>query len=247
MSGLSIGGIRPSQSEFIAEETVITVTSNVDHPRLFFISGEFGPLEAGLPVQLPLWLALTLRKKGKCKFKIPSWMTVASLEIFIQNEKEETSLEPLPFHYMEIARLLLHNAREDVDNPDKISSLLQDLENIRMDRMKLSIQELAGMFVTLALSQIYNNSVETVKGGDKVYVAKVTNISSMEIFAIKGFISESLSFFREVTTARDDGIATRRRTTFNDNDSNTFGAQNVPGINDIDGEPKRLRKYRGTT
>jgi GINS complex subunit 2 len=72
MSGLKLNGLLASEMEFEAEETLITVTSSIDQPILKFISGDFGPLIAGMPIQLPLWLAIPLRRKGRCKIKFQS-------------------------------------------------------------------------------------------------------------------------------------------------------------------------------
>ena len=85
MSQLLNKNIGPLENEFIAEETIITITSNLNHPPFRFISGKFGPLEAGLPCQVPLWLAITLRKKGKCIIAMPEWMTVSVLNFINEN------------------------------------------------------------------------------------------------------------------------------------------------------------------
>jgi GINS complex subunit 2 len=36
--------------------------------------GEFGPFDPMLTVFIPLWLAVTLRKKEKCRIVIPDWL-----------------------------------------------------------------------------------------------------------------------------------------------------------------------------
>lgn len=64
-------------NEYIAEEYLVTVTSNINHSQFRFISGVYGPLEANFPTKLPLWLAITLTKKGKCRIHPPAWMTVS--------------------------------------------------------------------------------------------------------------------------------------------------------------------------
>ena len=139
MSGRTLKSITAAENEILAEETLITISSNVNHPAFSFISGTFGPLLAGMPCSVPLWLAVTLRKRGKCTILTPDWMSVQSLEQNIANERNQDIWEPLPFHYREISHLLLNQARDDVPNPDKVQVLLQDLENVRMDRAKLGI------------------------------------------------------------------------------------------------------------
>lgn len=228
MSRLKLVNLDPTDSEFIAEESLITIISGINHPALRFISGIFGPLEAGLPCVLPLWLAITLRKKGKCTISLPQWLSVENLEKSISNERDENLLEPLPFHYVEIAYLLLNHAKEDIPNPDKISALLRDLESIRIDRLKIAIQSLT----------------ERVKGGQKVTVAKVANISSMEIFSIKDFVIESLDQFRLLTTV-SDSIARSNEASI---DPITFRQSSATRLDNLDSDESvnatRLRKFR---
>lgn len=72
--------------------------------------------------KVPLWLAVILRKNGKCRIEIPQWMTVGIiiyLLLELDNLKRalefdrkvdfvnNPSLYSLPTHYIEISRLLL--------------------------------------------------------------------------------------------------------------------------------------------
>jgi GINS complex subunit 2 len=139
MSGLTLKSMTTAESEFFAEETLITISPNFSHDKLLFTSGSFGPLEAGDPCVVPLWLAITLRKRGKCTIVIPDWMSTSSLEQNILNEKSRETFEPLPFHYREISQLLLNYARDDIKEPDRAAALLQDIDNIRMDRAKMGM------------------------------------------------------------------------------------------------------------
>jgi GINS complex subunit 2 len=79
-SGLCLEFISAEENEFLARETLISITSGVNHDVFEFISGNFGPLEAGLPCNVPLWFALQLRRNGKCIIEIPTWLTVESLQ-----------------------------------------------------------------------------------------------------------------------------------------------------------------------
>lgn len=139
MSGLTLKAFSSAESEFFAEETLITISPNFSHDKLLFTSGSFGPFEAGDPCIVPLWLAITLRKRGKCTIVIPDWMSASSLEHNIINEKSQDKFEPLPFHYREISQLLLNYARDDAREPDRTAALLQDIDNVRMDRAKVGM------------------------------------------------------------------------------------------------------------
>jgi GINS complex subunit 2 len=203
MSGLVIKSLSASEIEFLAEETIVTVTSSVDHPKFKFLSGDFGPLIAGLPCQLPLWLAITLRKKGKCKIEMPEWMSVTSLEEFIKHEKSESMFYPLPFHYIEISQLLITYAKEDVIMVDKVSSLLQDLESIRMDRARLGLLDIA----------------DRVRSGRSMKSIGLPNISCAEIQTLKPVFLESMEVFRKLTESPEEATALPRVETVNTNTS----------------------------
>jgi GINS complex subunit 2 len=127
MSGLTLNCTNSSENEFLAEQTLITIIPNVDQPKFAFISGTFGPLTGGFPAVVPLWLAITLRKRGKCTVQIPEWMTVAALEARVTTERTQGTLSDLPFHYMEIAQLLITHAKEDIVSPDRVAVVLQDI------------------------------------------------------------------------------------------------------------------------
>ena len=38
--------------------------------------GDVGPLAAGLPVEVPLWMAIMLKQRLKCRIIPPNWMDV---------------------------------------------------------------------------------------------------------------------------------------------------------------------------
>ncbi|KAL6320074.1 hypothetical protein AAG906_004472 [Vitis piasezkii] len=38
--------------------------------------GDFGPFRPQIATQVPLWLAVALKKRGKCTIRPPEWMSV---------------------------------------------------------------------------------------------------------------------------------------------------------------------------
>lgn len=38
--------------------------------------GDFGPFRPQIATQVPLWLAVALKKRGKCTIRAPEWMSV---------------------------------------------------------------------------------------------------------------------------------------------------------------------------
>lgn len=84
-----------------------------------------------------------MQKQRKCKLLIPEWLSVEFLENKLREEKTAASLQDLDFHYIEIAQLIFENVEEEIEQSSLIKSLLQDLENVRMDRLKLGLSTLA--------------------------------------------------------------------------------------------------------
>ncbi len=60
-------GMEPSEIEFLAESLVVSVVPNFNEGVMYLLSGEFGPFRAGLPLKVPLWLAVNLRSRRKCR------------------------------------------------------------------------------------------------------------------------------------------------------------------------------------
>ena len=63
----------------------------------FSLKGDFGPLEPSLPIDVPLWLAVYLKKLRKCQIQQPDWMSVGSLTI----------LKPLKVLWSNVLKTLL--------------------------------------------------------------------------------------------------------------------------------------------
>lgn len=194
ISGLQLNNLSAAEMEFSAGEVLITVTSQFDHPEFKFISGDYGPLEAGLPCEIPLWLAIALRRKGKCRIEIPEWMSVTSLESCVTHERSDNTFYPLPFHYLEISQLLIKYAKEDIKMIDKVSALLKDLEEIRMDRARLGLFDMA----------------EKVREGDAVQAVSLPHISNTEIQTLKPMFIDAMTIFKKLTDVSEEDNLTNR-------------------------------------
>jgi GINS complex subunit 2 len=108
----------------------------------FFIQASYGPFIPPLQAEVPLWLAVALKKNRKCTIVPPEWFTkgqsvrarckggknydamlnhvlfttvdlfligiqIDNLQSILQNEEERDEFQEVPFHYMEIAHMLL--------------------------------------------------------------------------------------------------------------------------------------------
>ena len=167
----------PAELEFCAENELIYVCPTVSTPRVFsFLSGNFGPLVAGVNVQVPLWLAVTLKESNKARIVLPDWMRQAKLDAIIAEEENlEVFYTGLPFHYVEIAELILRVAEDDCaaegESVEVLSDKLQHL--IRMREKKLQV----GAAVTLTRTKD-PEMMEDLQ-------IKVTGVAAMEVAGIR--------------------------------------------------------------
>jgi hypothetical protein len=105
---------------------------------------EYGPFRPQIPVGVPLWLAMILKKQGKCNVIPPRWLDVTTLNCVIELERGDDVFQvktthfcvrraqmcaqklaltfciflsqALPFHYIELATDLCKYAREDLQD-----------------------------------------------------------------------------------------------------------------------------------
>lgn len=167
------------------------------------ISGDVEPLRAGTDAVVPLWMATMLRRRKLCKIVPPPWMDAAVLRDVLRFERDlrEQSFSPeLPFRHAEIARALLSACRAgsgtgsaagdaggdaEIPDADAIKILLEDIASVRMDKIRRNVHQLSQSTLRKA-------------GGRTESVIDVTNIGSLEMHAIKPFVTESFRLHREM-------------------------------------------------
>lgn len=85
-------------------------------PFDFKQQGSFGPFSPNLPVDVPLWLALSLHGMKRCRLLPPEWLSPAALAAVDGAERASGSrFEPLPEGFLEVGRLLLTRCRGEFE------------------------------------------------------------------------------------------------------------------------------------
>lgn len=51
---------------------ILQIKPNFSEDQLHLICGDVGPFEAGMPVCVPLWMAVNLRKRHRCEIIVSS-------------------------------------------------------------------------------------------------------------------------------------------------------------------------------
>lgn len=90
--------MEPLEVEFFAEKEAVTIIPNFSENKICLISvsvmyfiptevaslcvvhthmqGDFGPFNPSMHTKVPLWLALNLKQRHKCRLEPPSWLSV---------------------------------------------------------------------------------------------------------------------------------------------------------------------------
>ena len=89
----------PEEAEFIAKNELLTIVPTFTEEVMHLVSGDFGPFEAGVAVEVPLWLALYFKARHQCRIVFPDWLTVESLEELMKNESTSEIFTPVPGNY----------------------------------------------------------------------------------------------------------------------------------------------------
>lgn len=109
--------------------------------------------------QVPLWVALILKSQDKCNIVPPEWLNLIYLKDMYEQEKlNPLQFSSLPYNWLELSKILLAKASDDVaDLSHQLRSVIQDLREIRLIKIKNGLRELneANMELTnLSLMEI---------------------------------------------------------------------------------------------
>ncbi|KPM40022.1 DNA replication complex GINS protein PSF2 [Neonectria ditissima] len=232
-------GITPSEVAFMCEMELVTVVPRQRLESIDLLSGSTPTLRPPYRSELPLWLAMLLKKQRRANIVPPPWLHPASLRDVILHETtidpshwapppppparadglgnarrlnpfsdDEVVLSPpflpsctanapsgsLPYHWFEVAEMLLAHASDDIPASSEVRSLLRDLQEVRAAKMRLSTAEL----------QNGVDSVMTLRG-----------VGAMELAESRGFVTDVIEGLRKIGASTE---VTRREEEANGED-----------------------------
>ncbi|KAK6929347.1 GINS subunit, domain A, partial [Dillenia turbinata] len=160
--------------EFLAEDEMVEIVPNMRMERLSLICGDFGPFRPQIATEVPLWLAVALKKRGKCTIRTPQWMSVEKLTQVLEAERDSPrEFQPLPFHYVEISRLLFDHARDDIPDIYMVRSLIEDIRDVRFHKVETGLETISA----------------------RTHAVKLKNLSAMEVNIVRPFVVRTLQAF----------------------------------------------------
>ncbi|KAJ3314917.1 DNA replication protein psf2 [Blyttiomyces sp. JEL0837] len=168
--------LTPPEIEFIAENEIVTIIPSHRMDVMHLIGGSFGPFMPPLRTDVPLWLALMLKKNRKCTIQIPDWMEAERLQEKIDREKDNDAYTEMPLHYLEIANLL---ASDDIPHLEHVTSLLKTLHDLRSHK---AIEDLKYLKAETVLTR----------------PLKMNNLGMLEVNAIRPFYTRAFDEIRRL-------------------------------------------------
>ena len=133
----SIVTMDPAWIEFQAENAMIRIEPRFSAPKLFLLQCDVGPFKAGIPLEVPLWLALSLCQRHKCRIIQPDWMTVDNLTEVKEAEKQEAIFTQLPDPHLFVkAQLIMDVANSDLTRADEVRTIIKDIWDIRQSKLR---------------------------------------------------------------------------------------------------------------
>ncbi|KAJ3172355.1 DNA replication protein psf2 [Irineochytrium annulatum] len=130
----------PAEIEFIAENDIIKIVPSIRMDELRLMNKTYGPFNPPIGVDVPLWLALLLKKSGKCRIEIPGWMEADALRQSVENEKMMEGFLVMPFHYVEIGHMLITHASDDIPSLSVVIEAFKVLRDLRQYKMQRGLK-----------------------------------------------------------------------------------------------------------
>ncbi|KAI7824275.1 DNA replication complex GINS protein psf2 [Kickxella alabastrina] len=130
-------GFTMPELEYVAQCESVTIVPLHRMDRLELVRGTVGPFRPPQKTKVPLWLAVMLKRTNRCRIVAPTWLSFEHLRDLCKREEQPDSLfTRLPFHYLEIAHIILTYAEDDLVDSQGIRRLLQDLREVRQSKTR---------------------------------------------------------------------------------------------------------------
>ncbi|XP_066596987.1 probable DNA replication complex GINS protein PSF2 [Prorops nasuta] len=173
----------PSEVEFLGEKELVTIIPNFNFDTIHLISGSIGPFRAGIPLKVPIWLAVNLKQQLKCRIISQEWMKIEELNEAKEDEKLSKLFTKMPSnHYMDEAHLLLSIGSDDIPEGDTIRTAIKDIWDLRMSKLRTSINAF-----------LKNEGVH----------ARLDHLTQMEINSVRPLLPHSLDQMKRILTENE--------------------------------------------
>lgn len=137
-----------SEEDFIELNKPIKIIPNFNQDSIHLVTETIGPFRAGLPLDVPIWLALFFNSQNKCSLVEPTWLETDNLENIITEEKHD-ELWSRNSHAdgMRIQSFFMNKTERD-----SLSVRLMQIEDLRLAKLRKSIDSWLGPMSKLVVT-----------------------------------------------------------------------------------------------
>lgn len=136
--------LTPKEYHFISQSIEIECQSLKNIPILKLITSTYGPYKINKIINIPIFLALELNKKGYVKILIPFYLQYEFIESIYEKEKENLdNFQILHPNFFELHFCLIEFQKNEIEN---IINLLREL---RLKKIKDGLKTIDGRALIL--------------------------------------------------------------------------------------------------
>ncbi|KAJ9105562.1 hypothetical protein QFC19_003544 [Naganishia cerealis] len=203
--------LTPQELTFITEQQQIEIVPSFSMTKIRLVSGVYGPFEPPRRATVPLWLALSLKRKKKCRIIPPDWLSPDILTAMVQEEmNEKNALWPdIPRHLFETAKVLLDVAPNDLPEPSQIRSILLHLRHLRLSKIRTALRPPPPSNTARDSYSLNNNNDEEEEPDTGAFSGRgeymsLTGFTPLEVCQMRGMFTGVLRVVGKLSGGVDD-------------------------------------------
>ncbi|KAK9241102.1 hypothetical protein V1525DRAFT_393705 [Lipomyces kononenkoae] len=177
-----VGTFMPSEISFLAENTLVTIIPRQAMESVELIGGTIPSLRPMRRIEIPIWVAILLKKQSRCNIVPPDWLSEENLKITYDAEAANMTRfsANLPWEWVEVGELILASAPDDLASPPHvIRNLLRDIREVRQAKARAGLKNLNESYLQL------------------------DNVGAMELNEIRSFVTMSMNELRTMQSTRE--------------------------------------------
>lgn len=125
--------IKTEKIEFVPNRK-ISKFRNLDSKMIF---EDLKPMKI---IKLEVWLIIELKLRRLGKLITPKWLSLVELKKNLQFEIQSPEFSHLPFFWLELSKLLIEIAPDDIESLEEIKKTLKDLKEVRENKLRTSLK-----------------------------------------------------------------------------------------------------------
>ncbi|KAK9333048.1 hypothetical protein V1520DRAFT_287540 [Lipomyces starkeyi] len=177
-----VGTFIPSEISFLAENSLVTIIPRQAMESIELIGGTIPSMRPMRRIEVPIWVAVLLKKQSRCNIVPPDWLSEENLKVTYDAEAANMTRfsANLPWEWVEVGELILGSAPDDLSSPPHvIRNLLRDIREVRQAKARAGLKNLNDSYLQL------------------------DNVGAMELNEIRSFVTMAMNQLRIMQGTRE--------------------------------------------